>query len=165
LHFKKYGYTHGPERCQKCADKEQNGYGPSDNRHAVISSRRGVNRASNFGLVNGADAEEDEVRRGKEVVPVIRKLLSAFRETEVCVAVTVFGSLTEDGSDLVPYVRPWNRECEDKLGFPSIVSVRDPGNVIMPVTSPLPNEPVIGKTVLGAFNFSVIDHVLKHEGD
>jgi nicotinamidase-related amidase len=115
-------------------------------------------------LINGPDAEEGAVRRGQEVVPVIGRLLSAFRKAGACVVFTAFGSLTEDGSDLVPYVRLWNRKCREKLGFPAIVSVRDPGYVIMPAVSPLPNEPVINKTAQGAFNSSIIDHVLRQRG-
>jgi nicotinamidase-related amidase len=118
-----------------------------------------------FGVVNGPDAEEGAVRRGKEVVPVIGRLLSAFRKAGACVAFTAFGSLTEDGSDRVPYASLWNRKCREKLGFPAIVSVRDPGYVIMPAISPLPNEPVISKAAQGAFNSSIIGHVLRHEVD
>jgi biuret amidohydrolase len=130
----------------------------------VYQAGEGGNLPRYFGVVNGPDAEEGAVRRGKELIPVIGRLLSAFRNAGACVVFTAFASLTEDGSDLVPYVRLWNKKCREKLGFPAIVSVRDPGYVIMPAITPLPNEPVIGKTAQGAFNSSIIDHVLRQSG-
>jgi nicotinamidase-related amidase len=130
----------------------------------VYQAGEGGNLPRYFGIVNGPDAEVGAVRRGKEVVTVIGRLLSAFRKAGACVAFTAFGSLTEDGSDLVPYVRLWNRKCREKLGFPAIVSVRDPGYAIMPSLSPLTDEPVIIKAAQGAFNSSPIDHVLRQKG-
>ncbi|MCX5847292.1 MAG: cysteine hydrolase, partial [Deltaproteobacteria bacterium] len=130
----------------------------------VYQAGEGGNLPRYFGVINGPDAEEGAVRRGKELVPVIKRLLSAFREAGACVIFTAFGSLTEDGSDLVPYVRLWNRKCLEMLGFPAIVSINDPGYVIVPDLSPLANEPVINKTAQGAFNSSIIDHVLKQRG-
>ncbi len=130
----------------------------------VYQAGEGGNLPRYFGVVNGPEAKEGAVRRGKELLPVIGRLLSSFRKAGACVAFTAFGSLTEDGSDLVPYVRLWNRKCREKLGVPAIVSVKDPGYMIMPAISPLPNEPVISKTAQGAFNSSVIDHVLTQKG-
>ena len=130
----------------------------------AYQASEGGNLPRYFGIVNGPDAEEGAVRRGKEVVPVIGRLLSAFRKAGTCVAFTAFGSLTEDGSDLVPYVRLWNKKCMKELGIPAIVSVRDPGYAIMSSISPLPDEPVIGKAAQGAFNSSIIDHVLRQKG-
>ncbi|MGZ6250349.1 MAG: cysteine hydrolase family protein [Syntrophales bacterium] len=130
----------------------------------VYQAGEGGNLPRYFGVLNGPDAEKGAVRRGKELIPVIGKLLSAFRNAGAYVVFTAFGSLTEDGSDLVPYVRLWNKKCREKLGFPAIVSVRDPGYVIMPALTPLPNEPVIVKTAQGAFNSSIIDHVLRQSG-
>ncbi len=130
----------------------------------VYQAGEGGNLPRYFGLVNGPDAEQGAVRRGKELVLVIGNLLSAFRKAGACVAFTAFGSLAEDGSDLVPYVRLWNRKCREKLGFPAIVSAADPGYAIMPSLSPLPDEPVINKTAQGAFNSSMVDHVLRQKG-
>jgi nicotinamidase-related amidase len=130
----------------------------------IYQAGEGGNLPRYFGVINGPEAEAGAVRRGKEILPLIERLLSAFRKAGACVAFTAFGSLTGDGSDLVPYVRLWNRKCREKLGVPAIVSVRDPGYMIMPVISPLPNEPVISKTAQGAFNSSMIDHVLRQRG-
>lgn len=130
----------------------------------IYQAGEGGNLPRYFGFINGPDAEEGAVRRGKAIIPVIRRLLSAFRDAGACVVFTAFGSLTEDGSDLVPYVRLWNRKCRERLGFPAIVSVNDPGYAIVPDLSPLPNEPVINKTAQGAFNSSIIDHVLRQRG-
>ena len=130
----------------------------------IYQAGEGGNLPRYFGVINGPDAEAGAVRRGKEILPLIGRLLSAFRKAGACIAFTAFGSLTEDGSDLVPYVRLWNRKCREKLGVPAIVSVRDPGYMIMPAIAPLPNEPVINKTAQGAFNSSIIDHVLRQRG-
>lgn len=130
----------------------------------IYQAGEGGNLPRYFGVINGPHAEEGAVRRGKEVVPVILRLLSAFRAAGACVIFTAFGSLTEDGSDLVPYVRLWNRKCREMLGFPAIVSVSDPGYMILPALAPLDNEPVINKTAQGAFNSSLINHVLTQRG-
>jgi nicotinamidase-related amidase len=127
----------------------------------IYQAGEGGNLPRYFGVVNGPDAEEGAVRQGEKLVPVIQRLLSAFRAAGACVIFTAFGSLTEDGSDLVPYVRLWNRKCRKILDFPAIVSVNDPGYVILPDLSPLANEPVVNKTAQGAFYSSAIDHVLK----
>lgn len=130
----------------------------------IYQADEGGNLPRYFGVINGPHAEEGAVRRGKEVVPVILRLLSAFRAAGACVIFTAFGSLTDDGSDLVPYVRLWNRKCRELLGFPAIVSVSDPGYMILPALAPLDNEPVVNKTAQGAFNSSIIDYVLRQRG-
>jgi nicotinamidase-related amidase len=117
-----------------------------------------------FGLVSGPEAEAGAVRKGKEIIPVIKKLLSAFRANGMKVIYTAFGSLAEDGADLVPYVRRWNERCRAGLGFPAIVSIHDQGYGIIRQLAPRPGEPVINKTAQGAFNSSAIDHVLKQMG-
>lgn len=127
----------------------------------IYQAGEGGNLPRYFGVVNGPDAEAGAVQRGKDLVPVIGRLLSAFRAAGASVVFTAFGSLTEDGSDVVPYVRLWNRKSRDMLGIPAIVSVNDPGYAILPDIAPLVNEPVINKTAQGAFQSSVIDHVLK----
>lgn len=130
----------------------------------IYQAAEGGNLPRYFGLINGPHAEGGAVRRGKEVVPVIVKLLAAFRAAGACVVFTAFGSLTEDGADLVPYVRLWNKKCREMLGFPAIVSISDPGYMILPALAPLENEPVINKTAQGAFNSSTIDHFLRQRG-
>ncbi|MEN6320994.1 MAG: isochorismatase family cysteine hydrolase [Syntrophaceae bacterium] len=127
----------------------------------IYQAGEGGNLPRYFGVVNGPDAEAGAVQRGRELVPVIGRLLSTFRAAGASVLFTAFGSLTEDGSDLVPYVRLWNRKSREMLGVPAIVSVKDPGYSILPDISPLANEPVINKTAQGAFQSSVINHVLK----
>jgi nicotinamidase-related amidase len=122
---------------------------------------KGGNLPRFFGLLSGPDAEADAVGKGKELVPVIGKLLSAFRLAGMKVVYTAFGSLAQDGSDLVPYARLWNERCRAELGIPAIVSVNDPGYKIIPEIAPLPSEPVVNKTAQGAFNSSGINHVLK----
>ncbi len=117
-----------------------------------------------FGLVSGPEAEAGAVRKGRELVPIIQRLLAAFRKSRMKVLYTAFGSAAEDGSDLVPYVRKWNERCLAGLGFPAIVCVRDPGYGIIPKLAPRPDEPVINKTAQGAFGSSAIDHVLKQMG-
>ncbi len=117
-----------------------------------------------FGLVSGPEAEAGAVRKGKKIIPVIKKLLSAFRANGMKVIYTAFGSLAEDGADFAPYIRHWNKYCRAALGFPAIVSIHDPEYGIIRPLAPRPDEPVINKTAQGAFNSSAIDHVLKQMG-
>lgn len=130
----------------------------------TYQAARGGNLTRFFGLVSGAEAEAGAVRKGKELIPVIKRLLSAFRAVGMKVLYTAFGSTAEDGADLVPYVRLWNERCLAGLGFPAIVSVHDPGYRIIRKLAPRPDEPVINKTAQGAFSSSAIDHVLKQMG-
>jgi biuret amidohydrolase len=130
----------------------------------MYQAGEGGNLPRYFGVVHGPETENAAVKRGEEVVTVIRSLLDSFRSIGAFVVYTAFGSLSRDGSDLVPYVRLWNSRCREKLGFPAIVPVSDPGYVMVPDLAPLPNEPVVNKTAQGAFNSSVIDHVLKQRG-
>jgi nicotinamidase-related amidase len=127
----------------------------------LYQAGEGGNLPRYFGVLNGPDAEAGAVQRAKEIVPVIGRLLSVFRSAGGSVLFSAFGSLTEDGADLVPYVRLWNRKSREMLGIPAIVSVKDPGYAILPDISPMANEPVVNKTAQGAFNSSAIDHVLK----
>ncbi len=130
----------------------------------MYQAAKGGNLTRFFGLVSGPEAEAGAVRKGRELVPVIKRLLIAFRKSGMKVLYTAFGSIAEDGADLVPYVRKWNERCLAGLGFPAIVSVRDPGYGIIPKLVPRPDEPVINKTAQGAFGSSAIDHVLKQIG-
>lgn len=130
----------------------------------TYQAARGGNLTRFFGLVSGPEAEAGAIRKGKELVPVIKRLLTAFRKSGMKVLYTAFGSAAEDGADLVPYVRRWNERCLAGLGFPAIVSVRHPGYAIIGKLAPHPDEPVINKTAQGAFGSSAIDHVLKQMG-
>lgn len=127
----------------------------------TYQAAKGGNLPRFFGLVSGPEAEAGAVRKGKEIIPVIQKLLSAFRASGMKVIYTAFGSLAEDGADFVPYIRRWNEHCRAGLGFPAFVSIHDPGYGIIRHLAPRPEEPVINKTAQGAFNSSAIDHVLK----
>lgn len=130
----------------------------------IYQAGEGGNLPRYFGVIHGPEAEKAAVSRGREVIPVIGSLLGSFRAAGAFVVFTAFGSLAGDGSDLVPYVRLWNSKCREKLGFPAIVPVSDPGYSMAPELTPRPDEPVVNKTAQGAFNSSVIDHVLKQRG-
>jgi len=130
----------------------------------IYQAGEGGNLPRYFGMINGPEAEAGAVRKGKEVAAVIGRLLASFRSAGALVVFTAFGSLTEDGRDLVPYVRLWNRQCRERLGIPAIVAVGDPGYAIMPGLAPTPNEPVVNKTAQGAFHSSALDHILKQNG-
>jgi len=110
------------------------------------------------------EAEIGAVQKGKELIPIIGRLLSAFRSAGGKVVYTAFGSLSQDGSDLVPYARSWNKRTLTEIGIPNIVSVHDPGYAVVPELMPRSDEPVINKTAQGAFNSSNINHVLKQMG-
>ncbi|HPC74248.1 MAG TPA: isochorismatase family cysteine hydrolase [Syntrophales bacterium] len=117
-----------------------------------------------FREIYGPAAEAGAVKKGREIVRVIGGLLSAFRETGASVVYLAFGSLADDGSDLVPYVRLWNEVSRKKTGLPAIVSVSDPGYAVMKEIEPQRGEPIVNKTAQGAFGASSIDHVLKQMG-
>ncbi len=117
-----------------------------------------------FREIYGPAAEEGAVKKGKEIIRVLRRLLAAFREAGARVVYLAFGSLTDDGSDLVPYARLWNRVNRKKTGLPAIVPASDPGYAIMEEIAPRPGEPFINKTAQGAFGASSVDHVLKQMG-
>jgi len=130
----------------------------------TYQAAKGGNLPRFFGLTSGPEAEAGAVRKGKELIPVIKKLLAAFRTNGMKVIYTAFGSLAEDGADLIPYIRRWNEHCRAGLGFPAIVSIHDPGYGVIRPLAPRPGEPVVNKTAQGAFNSSAIDHVLKQMG-
>jgi nicotinamidase-related amidase len=130
----------------------------------AYQATKGGNLSRFIGLVSGPEAEAGAVRKGKELIPVIKKLLSAFRAGGMKVIHMAFGSLAESGADLAPHIRRWNECCLAALGFPAIVSIHDPGYGIIRPLAPRPDEPVINKTAQGAFNSSAIDHVLKQMG-
>jgi nicotinamidase-related amidase len=129
----------------------------------IYQAGEGGNLPRYFAVVNGPEAEAGAVRRGREIVPVIKQLLATFRAAGSPVIFMAFGSLTEDGRDLVPYVRLWNKKCGEQLGVPAIVPVSDPGYAIVPELAPLPHEPVVNKTAQGAFNSSNLDQILKQK--
>ena len=124
----------------------------------------GGNLPKFFRAIYGPAAEEGAVKKGREIVKIIRRLLAAFRKAGASVVYLAFGSLTDDGSDLVPYVRLWNDVSRRKTGLPAIVPVTDPGYAIMDEIAPRPGEPLINKTAQGAFGASSLDHVLKQMG-
>jgi len=117
-----------------------------------------------FREIYGPDAEDGAVKKGKEIVRVIRRLLAVFRKAGAPVVYLAFGSLTDDGSDLVPYARLWNELSRKKTGLPAIVPLTDPGYAIMGEIAPRPGEPLVNKTAQGAFGASSLDHVLKQMG-
>jgi len=117
-----------------------------------------------FREIYGPAAEDGAVKKGKEIVKIIRRLLAVFRKAGAPVVYLAFGSLTDDGSDLVPYARLWNEVSRKKTGLPAIVPVTDPGYVIMKEIAPKPGEPLLNKSAQGAFGASSLDHVLKQMG-
>lgn len=125
---------------------------------------KGGNIPRFFREIYGPAAEDGAVKKGKEIVKVIRRLLDVFRKAGAPVVYLVFGSLTDDGSDLVPYARLWNDLSRQKTGLPAIVPVTDPGYTIMEEIAPRPGEPLVNKTAQGAFGASSLDHVLKQMG-
>lgn len=130
----------------------------------TYQAAKGGNLTRFLGLIYGPEAEAGAVRKGKEIIPVIEKLLTAFRASGMKVIYMAFGSIAEDGADFAPYIRRWNEHCRTGLGFPAFVSIHDPGYGIIRQLAPRPDEPVINKTAQGAFNSSAIDHVLKQMG-
>jgi nicotinamidase-related amidase len=124
----------------------------------------GGNLPRSLAVFAGPEAEAGAVWKGQELIPIIQELLFAFRSAGGKVIYTAFGSLAQDGSDLVPYARYWNERTCAEIGVPSVVSVYDPGYMIVPELGPCPDEPIINKTAQGAFNSSNVDYVLKQMG-
>jgi len=127
----------------------------------LYQAGEGGNLPRSLGVFNGPGAEAAAVVKGEELVPIIQKLILAFRSVGGKIVYTAFGSLTNDGSDLAPYARYWNKKTNTKIGIPTIVPISDLGYAIIPDLAPQPGEPVVNKTAQGAFNSSEIDRVLK----
>jgi nicotinamidase-related amidase len=92
----------------------------------------------------------------KFVVPNTQKLLAAFRASGAPVIYITYGGETEDCSDVARHIRAFVRATDNKVGKPE--------HEIIDALKPLPHEPVLNKTTMGAFGSTGIDARLRALG-
>ncbi|MDX2143412.1 MAG: isochorismatase family cysteine hydrolase [Rhodospirillaceae bacterium] len=92
----------------------------------------------------------------KFVVPNTQKLLAAFRALGAPVIYVTYGGETPDASDVARHIRAFVRATDNIAGKPE--------HDIVDALKPLPHEPVLNKTTMGAFGSTGIDARLRALG-
>jgi nicotinamidase-related amidase len=92
----------------------------------------------------------------KFVVPNTQKLLTAFRGMGAAVIYITYGAETPDASDVARHIRAFVRATDNVAGKPE--------HEIVAALKPLPHEPVLNKTTMGAFGSTGIDSRLRALG-
>jgi nicotinamidase-related amidase len=92
----------------------------------------------------------------KLVVPNTQKLLAAFRGMGAPVIFITYGAETPDASDVARHIRAFVRATGNIAGRPE--------HEIVAALKPLPHEPVLNKTTMGAFGSTGIDSRLRALG-
>ena len=90
------------------------------------------------------------------LVPNIQKLLDAFRDNDWPVIYVTYGAETPDAHDVPQHMKPIVTATNNIEGQQEHEIVAD--------LTPLPNEPVLNKTTMGAFCSTKIDTVLRATG-
>ncbi len=90
------------------------------------------------------------------LVPNIQKLLTAFRDNNWPVIYVTYGAETPDAHDVPQHMKPIVTATNNIEGQKEHEIVAD--------LTPLPNEPVLNKTTMGAFCSTKIDTVLRATG-
>lgn len=90
------------------------------------------------------------------VVPNNRRLLDGFRGRGGGVVYITIGAGRKDAADAPPHMRRMFQELENYVGSPE--------HEIVDELRPLPDEPVMRKTSIGAFASTGIDHYLRCMG-
>ena len=90
------------------------------------------------------------------LVPNIQKLLDAFRDNNWPVIYVTYGAETPDAHDVPQHLKPIVTATNNIEGQQEHEIVAD--------LTPLPNEPVLNKTTMGAFCSTKIDTVLRATG-
>jgi nicotinamidase-related amidase len=90
------------------------------------------------------------------VVPNTQKLLAAFRALGAPVIYVTYGAETPDCSDVARHIRAFVAATDNKVGKPE--------HEIVDALKPLPHEPVLNKTTMGAFGSTGIDARLRALG-
>ncbi|MSQ86317.1 MAG: cysteine hydrolase [Alphaproteobacteria bacterium] len=90
------------------------------------------------------------------VVPNIQKLLAAFRALGAPVIFITYGAETPDCSDVARHIRAFVQATCNKVGKAE--------HDIVDALKPLPQEPVLNKTTMGAFGSTGIDARLRALG-
>jgi nicotinamidase-related amidase len=90
------------------------------------------------------------------VVPNTQKLLAAFRAMRAPVLFITYGAETPDCSDVARHIRAFVQATGNKVG--------NAEHDIVDALKPLPHEPVLNKTTMGAFGSTGIDSRLRALG-
>ena len=90
------------------------------------------------------------------VVPNTQKLLAAFRAMGAPVIFITYGAETPDCSDVARHIRAFVKATDNKVGKAE--------HDIVDALKPLPHEPVLNKTTMGAFGSTGIDSRLRALG-
>lgn len=90
------------------------------------------------------------------VVPNTQKLLSVFRRLGAPVIYVTYGAEQQDYSDVARHIRRFVAATSNRAG--------NPEHDIVDALKPLPTEPVINKTTMGAFGSTGIDSRLRAMG-
>ena len=90
------------------------------------------------------------------LLPNIQKLLDAFRDNDWPVIYVTYGAETPDAHDVPQHLKPIVTATNNIEGQQEHEIVAD--------LTPLPNEPVLNKTTMGAFCSTKIDTVLRATG-
>ncbi len=95
------------------------------------------------------------------VIPSVDQLLKVARQVGVPVYYTAFGSLRDDGSDLVEWARQHNALSMKLVGAPMYPPASDPSWQIHDAVAPQPGEEVVPKTTSGPLNSTNLDETLR----
>lgn len=91
-----------------------------------------------------------------KIIPNTQKLLAAFREFGAPVIYITYGAETDDYSDVARHIRDIVAATNNKAGQPE--------HEIVDALKPLPGEPVLNKTTIGAFSSTDIEKHLRNLG-
>ncbi|MAA77389.1 MAG: isochorismatase [Rhodobiaceae bacterium] len=135
---------------------------PSSTALIVVDMQNATgNRTMGLGklLAEGGKAEQAVYRFDRIeqlLVPNIQKLLTAFRDNNWPVIYVTYGAETPDSHDVPQHLKPIVTATNNIEGQKEHEIVAD--------LTPLPNEPVLNKTTMGAFCSTKIDTVLRATG-
>ena len=135
---------------------------PSSTALIVVDMQNATgNRAMGLGklLAESGKAEQASYRFDRIeqlLVPNIQKLLTAFRDNNWPVIFVTYGAETPDAHDVPQHLKPIVTATNNIEGQKEHEIVTD--------LTPLPNEPVLNKTTMGAFCSTKIDTVLRATG-
>ena len=90
------------------------------------------------------------------IIPNTQKLLAAFRGVGAPVIFITYGAETPDASDVARHIRAIVKATNNIAGQPE--------HELVDALKPLPTEPVLNKTTIGAFGSTGIDSRLKAMG-
>jgi nicotinamidase-related amidase len=119
--------------------------------------------------VSGRDLSEESKsytreRLAEPVLPAIRQLQDAWRQSGGLIMHIVFNHVAPDGSDLDPKIFEEFRKKDPDPATWAIRTSDDPLSAVMVEVGPRPGEIVLQKVTYSAFESTNIDYVLKNHG-